>query len=152
MKTLSLKLNAKTVHFFFNEASGEFPLLTISLKHFYNDEPMVRTAIRTITLSIYQIEDESVQNFIYHQLTDFLPSLMHFIVDKIVRMDTFIRSAQNETSNQDRLASMIDEQMSFLNYFADIFNSNCPKLVSNLKVIHVNLNFIFRVNYCWIVL
>lgn len=129
VKTLSLKLNTKTVHFFFNETSGEFPLLTVALKHFYNTEPMVRTAIRTVTLNIFRIEDESVQHFVHGQMKDFFPVMMHSIVDKVVRMDTFIRSAQNEISNQDRLASMIDEQIGYLTYFADIFAINSKELV-----------------------
>ncbi|KAE9555667.1 hypothetical protein FO519_001138 [Halicephalobus sp. NKZ332] len=132
VKTLSLKLNVKTVHFFFNETSGEFPLLTVALKHFYNTEPMVRTAIRTVTLNIFRIEDESVQKFVHNQMKDFFPLMMHSIVDKIVRMDTFIRSAQNEISNQDRLSSMIDEQIGFLNYFSDIFATNSKKLTELL--------------------
>uniref|UniRef100_A0A7E4ZSZ0 FPL domain-containing protein n=1 Tax=Panagrellus redivivus TaxID=6233 RepID=A0A7E4ZSZ0_PANRE len=133
MKTLSLKINSKTVHFFFNEATGEFPLLTVALKHFYNTEPMVRTAIRTITLSIYKVDDPSVQKFAVEQLKLFLPQLMQSIVDQVVRMDTFIRSAQNESSNQDRLAGMIDEQIGYLNYFGDIFAAQSTELSAVLR-------------------
>jgi hypothetical protein len=128
LKTLSLKLNSKTVHFFFNEAHGEFPLLTVALKHFHNTEPMVRTAIRTVTLSIFGIQDDSVQRFVNQQAKNFFPDLMRSIMDKVVRMDTFIRSAQNEPSNQDRLSSMTDEQIGYLHYFGDIFALNCKDL------------------------
>lgn len=93
---------------------------------------MVRTAIRTITLSIFAVEDESVQRFVNQQAKNFFPDLMHFIMDKVVRMDTFIRSAQNESSNQERLSSMIDEQIGYLHYLGDIFAINSKHLVSFL--------------------
>lgn len=115
------------------QAHGEFPLLTVALKHFHNTEPMVRTAIRTVTLSIFGIQDDSVQRFVNQQAKNFFPDLMRSIMDKVVRMDTFIRSAQNEPSNQDRLSSMIDEQIGYLHYFGDIFALNCKDLVSKLK-------------------
>lgn len=54
LKTLSFKLNVYTIHFFFNEASQEFPLYTEVIKFRDHNEAMVRIAVRTTTLNIYR--------------------------------------------------------------------------------------------------
>ena len=54
LKTLSLKLNRQTIHFFFNERHAEFPLLVEALKFFDHPESMVRIAVRTLTLNVYK--------------------------------------------------------------------------------------------------
>lgn len=54
LKTLSLKLNRHSIHFFFNERQSEFPLLVEALKFFDHPESMVRIAVRTLTLNVYK--------------------------------------------------------------------------------------------------
>ena len=73
LKTLSLKLNNHSIHFFFNEVinlnlfffnnlnkkiyfkrTNEFPLYVEAIKFFDHPEAMVRIAVRTITLNIYR--------------------------------------------------------------------------------------------------
>ncbi|KAK5914316.1 hypothetical protein CgunFtcFv8_008767 [Champsocephalus gunnari] len=54
LKTLSLKLNTHTVHFFYNEHTNDFALYTEAIKFFNHSESMVRIAVRTITLNVYK--------------------------------------------------------------------------------------------------
>lgn len=54
LKTLSLKLNENTVHFFYNEATHDFPLYTEAIKFFNHPEGMVRIAVRTLTLNVWK--------------------------------------------------------------------------------------------------
>lgn len=54
LKTLSLKLNNHTVHFFYNEHTNDFALYTEAIKFFNHPESMVRIAVRTITLNVYK--------------------------------------------------------------------------------------------------
>lgn len=56
LKTLSLKLNAHTIHFFFNEHTNDFPLYTEAIKFFNHSEKMVRIAVRTLTLNVFKGE------------------------------------------------------------------------------------------------
>ncbi|KAJ0041668.1 hypothetical protein NL108_008801 [Boleophthalmus pectinirostris] len=55
LKTLSLKLNNHTVHFFYNEHTNDFALYTEAIKFFNHPESMVRIAVRTITLNVYKV-------------------------------------------------------------------------------------------------
>lgn len=64
LKTLSLKLNPHTIHFFYNEHTNDFPLYTEAIKFFNHPESMVRIAVRTITLNVYKVENDSMLQFI----------------------------------------------------------------------------------------
>ena len=65
LKALSLRLNADTIHFFFNPGKvPEFPLLTEALRFFNHDDHMVRVAVRMLTLNVYKIEDEEMRSYV----------------------------------------------------------------------------------------
>lgn len=64
LKTLSLKLNPHTIHFFYNEHTNDFPLYTEAIKFFNHPESMVRIAVRTISLNVYKVENSSMLQFI----------------------------------------------------------------------------------------
>jgi len=53
LKSLTLNLNEETVNFFFNDKFKTFPLYHQAIKFYNHKEPMVRTSVRTITLTIY---------------------------------------------------------------------------------------------------
>ncbi|XP_071033380.1 protein CLEC16A homolog isoform X2 [Parasteatoda tepidariorum] len=60
LKTLSLKLNTHTIHFFYNEHTNDFPLYNEAIKFFKHSESMVRIAVRTLTLNVFK----EVTNFL----------------------------------------------------------------------------------------
>ncbi|XP_037944343.1 protein CLEC16A homolog [Teleopsis dalmanni] len=64
LKTLSLKLNTHTIHFFYNEHTNDFPLYTEAIKFFNHPESMVRIAVRTISLNVYKVQNASMLRFI----------------------------------------------------------------------------------------
>ncbi len=64
LKTLSLKLNVHTIHFFFNEATADFPLYTEAIKFFNHPEKMVRIAVRTLTLNVFRVRERAMLAFI----------------------------------------------------------------------------------------
>lgn len=64
LKTLSLKLNNHTIHFFYNEYTNDFPLYTEAIKFFNHPESMVRIAVRTISLNVYKVDNMSMLQFI----------------------------------------------------------------------------------------
>lgn len=71
LKTISLKLNPSTVHFFLVDAEGgpaagrpKFPLYTRAAALAHNREGMVRAAVRTITLNIFSVDDPGIRAFV----------------------------------------------------------------------------------------
>ncbi|KAJ2364381.1 Protein CL16A [Coemansia sp. RSA 2611] len=73
LKALSLRLTGDTIHFFFNERLDDFPLYTTAIALFDHADPMVRVAVRAVTLNVFRINDPSALEFILHS-----PRCAHF--------------------------------------------------------------------------
>uniref|UniRef100_A0A0K0DN33 FPL domain-containing protein n=1 Tax=Angiostrongylus cantonensis TaxID=6313 RepID=A0A0K0DN33_ANGCA len=119
LKTLSFKLNPSTIHFFFNEATDEFPLLTESLKFFDSTESMVRIAVRNIVLNIVRVDDTSMTRFVR---TVYLFELVDNLVAQAIELDTFIRSAENVIANRERLRDKADDLVDLLHYVGELLD------------------------------
>uniref|UniRef100_A0AC35TX68 FPL domain-containing protein n=1 Tax=Rhabditophanes sp. KR3021 TaxID=114890 RepID=A0AC35TX68_9BILA len=135
LRTLSLRLNTHTVHFFFNEAEEEFVLYTEATKLCQHPEGMVRTAAKTITLHIYQIKDQAMLKFVVKQSFDYFSKICDIIAEKAIDMDVFIRSAENEESNRTRLLDMMHLYMDYCHYLNDIFDLKIPEITKFLSEI-----------------
>lgn len=84
LKTLSLKLDASTVQFFFNAETLQFPLYTESIKFFNHSEAMVRTGVRTISLAVFKVSDPKVRAFIVSSKSaPYFSNLVWFIQSKV---------------------------------------------------------------------
>ena len=120
LKTLSLKLNAHTVHFFYNEVkvkitfnqrselsqltincnpvfifqhTNDFPLYTEAIKFFNHPESMVRIAVRTLTLNVYRVEDKSMLQFIRDKTAaPYFSNLVWFIGKHVLELDACVRN------------------------------------------------------------
>ena len=55
LKALVLKLDHETVNFFFNDRIKTFPLYQAAINLYHCKEQLVRTGVRTITLTIFEI-------------------------------------------------------------------------------------------------
>ncbi|KHJ92413.1 hypothetical protein OESDEN_07699 [Oesophagostomum dentatum] len=120
MKTLSFKLNPSTIHFFFNEATDEFPLLTESLKFFDSSESMVRIAVRNIVLNIVKVDDAAMSKFVKGATKAYLYDLVDSLVAQAIELDTFVRSAENVIANRERLRDKVDDLVDLLHYIGEL--------------------------------
>ncbi|XP_074099101.1 C-type lectin domain containing ema isoform X2 [Cotesia typhae] len=131
LKTLSLKLNAHTIHFFYNEVNKhtkDFPLYTEAIKFFNHSEGMVRIAVRTLTLNVYRVEDASMLAFIRDRTAaPYFSNLVWFIGNHIIELDTCVRNDADHQS-QNRLADLVAEHLDHLHYLNDILCLNIEDL------------------------
>ncbi|XP_050448074.1 protein CLEC16A homolog [Cataglyphis hispanica] len=128
LKTLSLKLNAHTIHFFYNEHTNDFPLYTEAIKFFNHSEGMVRIAVRTLTLNVYRVEDASMLAFIRDRTAaPYFSNLVYFIGDHIIELDTCVRNDADHQS-QNRLSDLVAEHLDHLHYLNDILCLNISDL------------------------
>ncbi|XP_076649966.1 C-type lectin domain containing ema isoform X2 [Halictus rubicundus] len=128
LKTLSLKLNAHTIHFFYNEHTNDFPLYTEAIKFFNHSEGMVRIAVRTLTLNVYRVEDASMLVFIRDRTAaPYFSNLVWFIGNHIIELDTCVRNDADHQS-QNRLSDLVAEHLDHLHYLNDILCLNIPDL------------------------
>ncbi|XP_012283658.1 protein CLEC16A homolog isoform X2 [Orussus abietinus] len=128
LKTLSLKLNAHTIHFFYNEHTNDFPLYTEAIKFFNHTEGMVRIAVRTLTLNVYRVEDASMLAFIRDKTAaPYFSNLVWFIGNHIIELDTCVRNDADHQS-QNRLSDLVAEHLDHLHYLNDILCLNIADL------------------------
>ncbi|XP_021946535.1 protein CLEC16A homolog [Folsomia candida] len=141
LKTLSLKLNSQTIHFFYNEHTNDFPLYTEAIKFFNNSESMVRIAVRTLTLNVFRVDDKSMLKFIRDKTAaPYFSNLVWFIgnhvveIDKLIKVvseeggeETFITTSSSKTTNittqsqqKTLLDDLIAEHLDHLHYINDI--------------------------------
>ncbi|RZF48880.1 hypothetical protein LSTR_LSTR003260 [Laodelphax striatellus] len=129
LKTLSLKLNAHTVHFFYNEHTNDFPLYTEAIKFFKHPESMVRIAVRTLTLNVYKVEDKSMLTFIRNRTAaPYFSNLVWFIGNHVLELDACVRNDADSHLSQNRLADLVAEHLDHLHYLNDILSLNIDDL------------------------
>ncbi|XP_034488549.1 protein CLEC16A homolog isoform X2 [Drosophila innubila] len=120
LKTLSLKLNTHTIHFFYNEHTNDFPLYTEAIKFFNHPESMVRIAVRTISLNVYRVQNASMLRFIRDKTAaPYFSNLVWFIGKHILELDTCVRTDIDHQSNQ-KLSNLVAEHLDHLHYLSDI--------------------------------
>ncbi|XP_074647477.1 protein CLEC16A-like isoform X2 [Tubulanus polymorphus] len=145
LKTLSLKLNKHTIHFFYNEHTNDFALYTEAIKFFNHSESMVRIAVRTITLNVYKVlenascldtsidvvlgqpdslDDKSMLRYIRDRTAaPYFSNLVWFIGNHIIELDACVRNDADHQS-RDRLADLVAEHLDHLHYLNDILCLN----------------------------
>jgi len=128
LKTLSLKLNSHSIHFFFNEKACEFPLYVEAIKFFDHPEAMVRIAVRTLTLNVYNVPVSSMQKFVKEKTASFyFSNLVWLIRNQLLDLDICVKNTVDHTK-RNRLTDSIDEHIDHLNYLQDIYILNNQSL------------------------
>lgn len=132
-----MKLDRHTVSFFIktnNEEVVSFPLYTEAIKFFHHEEGMVRIAVRTITLSVYNVDDESIRMFVTSQpVVDYFSDLVVFLRQQSFGLDSLVAEVSKSPDSgqmQGRVEGAIAEIGDLLYYCNDIINSGVPALKS----------------------
>ncbi|XP_047656803.1 protein CLEC16A isoform X6 [Tachysurus fulvidraco] len=130
LKTLSLKLNSHTVHFFYNEHTNDFALYTEAIKFFNHPESMVRIAVRTITLNVYKVSLDN--QHMLHYIRDktavpYFSNLVWFIGSHVIELDKCVQTDEEHT-NKGKLSDLVAEHLDHLHYLNDILIINCEFL------------------------
>ncbi|KAG0577452.1 hypothetical protein KC19_5G157100 [Ceratodon purpureus] len=137
LRTISMKLDRNTVSFFIktnNEEVVSFPLYTEAVKFFHHEEGMVRIAVRTITLSVYNVDDECIRMFVTNPpVVDYFSDLIIFLRKQSFALDRLVAEVSRSPDSgqmQGRLEGAIAEIGDLLYYCNDIINSGVPALRS----------------------
>ncbi|KAJ4932680.1 hypothetical protein JOQ06_011095 [Pogonophryne albipinna] len=128
LKTLSLKLNTHTVHFFYNEHTNDFALYTEAIKFFNHSESMVRIAVRTITLNVYKVDNQHMLHYIRDKTAvPYFSNLVWFIGSHVIELDKCVKTDE-EHRNRGKLSDLVAEHLDHLHYLNDILIINCEFL------------------------
>ncbi|XP_041432916.1 protein CLEC16A isoform X2 [Xenopus laevis] len=128
LKTLSVKLNNHTVHFFYNEHTNDFALYTEAIKFFNHPEHMVRIAVRNITLNIYKVNNQPMLHYIRDKTAvPYFSNLVWFIGIHVIELDKCVQTDE-EHRNRGNLSNLVSQHLDHLNYLNDILIINCEFL------------------------
>ena len=120
VKGLSLKLNENSVQFFFNHAKQTFPLFTEAVRHFCHGESMVRIAVRTVTLKVFNIPDPGMRTFVLKHCTEvYFPALMAHLSEFSRNLN--LSSTSSTFSSHGKLDQQTEELIDMFYYMADIY-------------------------------
>jgi Uncharacterised conserved protein/CLEC16A C-terminal len=131
LKTLSLKLNERTILFFFNERANDFPLYTEAIKFFKNREQMVRIAVRTLSLNVYKIDYPPLRKFVLNRsAVPYFSNLVWFLRDECLELDALLTNSTYQTRGV--LEEMMENVIDLLFYLQDILNLGVEELSQTL--------------------
>ncbi|GBG71714.1 hypothetical protein CBR_g9125 [Chara braunii] len=137
LRTISMRLNSTRVKFFiFQKDDGTlaFPLYTEAIRFFHHEESMVRIAVRTLTLNIYNVNEESVREFILSEnAVEYFSDLVSFVRQRSFTLDSLIGDAERQGGTKTaigRLEGEIAETGDLLFYCNDIACAGIPGLSS----------------------
>eukprot|EP00249_Psilotum_nudum_P022735 c28628_g1_i1 orf=260-2767(+) len=143
LRTISTKLNKNTVSFFVktqNNAVVSFPLYSEAIKFAHHEESMIRIAVRTLTLNIYHVDDESIQQFIVGPpVVAYFSDVVMFLRQRYLTLVGLVtEAAKNPDSSQNlrKLEEAIEEAGDLIYYCNDIISAGVPDL-SRLMTHHI---------------
>jgi len=124
LKTLSLRLNSKTVQFFFNDQLNTFPLYEEAIKFFDHPEGMARTAVRTITLNVFRVHDERMQRYLQQGPSgEYIEKVLRYIHRRCRRLHLLlVRASMPEMDPRIslKLENALTDQLDYILYLEDI--------------------------------
>ncbi|XP_066346904.1 protein TRANSPARENT TESTA 9-like isoform X1 [Miscanthus floridulus] len=135
LRAISGKLNKNTISLLVKTKNDEvtsFPLYVEALKFAFHEDSMIRVAIRTLTLNVYHVGDESVNRFVSRvPLSDYFSDMVQHFQKQCIDLDKLVaRSSQNANSSlpmssvEDAIVQIEDT----LYYFSDVMSSGIPDL------------------------
>ncbi|KAM0901833.1 hypothetical protein ACQ4PT_019699 [Festuca glaucescens] len=151
LRAISGKLNKNTISLLVATENDEvisFPLYVEALKFAFHEDSMIRVAIRTLTLNVYHVGDESVNRFVSRvPLSDYFSDMVTHFQKQCIDLDKLVvRSAENADSSA-AMASIEDAVVQIedaLYYFSDVMSSGIPDL-GNFITENILQHLVFRI-------
>ncbi|GLJ53926.1 hypothetical protein SUGI_1152190 [Cryptomeria japonica] len=135
LRTISGRLDKNTISLLVktqHDAVVSFPLYSEAIKFFNHQDNMICIAVRALTLSIYRVNDHSVNKFITtHPLSEYFSDLVKHLKQNTFKLDALVvRAAQIDDASDIKkmLVSTIEEIDDDLYYLSDILCASVSDL------------------------
>ncbi|KQJ82044.1 protein TRANSPARENT TESTA 9 isoform X1 [Brachypodium distachyon] len=135
LRAISGKLNKNTISLLVTTKNDEvisFPLYVEALKFAFHEDSMIRVAIRTLTLNVYHVGDESVNRFVSRvPLSDYFSDMVKHFQKQCIDLDKLVVRSSRNASSSVAMASIEDAIVQIedaLYYFSDVMSSGIPDL------------------------
>lgn len=116
----------------FDSRTNDFPLYTEAVKFFNHPDDMVRTAVRSLTLNVYEINDPDLRSFILNShAVPYFSNLIWLIRDEILMLDEIV--ATSDILSHGKLMQNVDQIVDSFYYLMDILKLGIPNLSAVLE-------------------
>ncbi|KAL1819918.1 hypothetical protein ACET3Z_014787 [Daucus carota] len=132
LRAISGKLNKNTISLLIKTQNDEvvaFPLYEEAIRFAFHEESMVRTAVRSLTLNVYHVGDESVNTYVASSpRADYFLKLVEFFRDQCISLNELVGSTTNNKSSEatSKILSAVDDIEDNLYYFSDVISAGIP--------------------------
>ncbi|AQK43067.1 protein TRANSPARENT TESTA 9 isoform X1 [Zea mays] len=135
LRAISGKLNKNTISLLVKTKNDEvtsFPLYVEALKFAFHEDSMIRVAIRTLTLNVYHVGDESVNRFVSRTpLSDYFSDMVQHFQKQCIDLDKLVARSSRKGNSSVPISSIEDAIVQIedtLYYFSDVMSSGIPDL------------------------
>lgn len=135
LRTISGRLDKNTISLLVktqHDAIISFPLYSEAIKFFNHQDSMICIAVRALTLSIYRVNDGSVNKFITSPpMSEYFSDLVKHLKQNTFKLDALVvRAAQVDDASDIKkmLVSTIEEIDDDLYYLSDILSASVSDL------------------------
>ncbi|KAF7148088.1 hypothetical protein RHSIM_Rhsim03G0267600 [Rhododendron simsii] len=132
LRAISGKLNRNTISLLVktqNDQIVAFPLYDEAIRFAFHEESMVRTAIRALTLNVYHVGDECVNDYVSSDPhADYFLNLVKFFREQCISLNTLVLDASKNSGpvSTSTIFSAVDEIEDNLFYFSDVISAGIP--------------------------
>ncbi|KAI8565881.1 hypothetical protein RHMOL_Rhmol03G0295500 [Rhododendron molle] len=132
LRAISGKLNRNTISLLVktqNDQIVAFPLYDEAIRFAFHEENMVRTAIRALTLNVYHVGDECVNDYVSSDPhADYFLNLVKFFQEQCISLNTLVLDASKNSGpvSTSTIFSAVDEIEDNLYYFSDVISAGIP--------------------------
>ena len=124
LKSLSLRLDDKTIHLFYDDKTNSFPIIENVIKLYNHRDSMIRNVVRNIVLNILKIKGANLQeHFIELPSISYLANLACHLRDMCIKIDEEV-----EDKNINNLPYLFDDLIDEATYIDDLLNLNLNKI------------------------
>ncbi|KAJ4705378.1 Protein CLEC16A like [Melia azedarach] len=119
-----------------------FPLYTEALKFAQHGEKMIQTAVRALTLNIYNVSDDMVYQFVTSPpVSKYFSDLVYSLRGKCIHLDSLVQATDETCTNERRKEILLesDKLVDDLYYFKDILSvgESCLTKVVNQNLLNL---------------
>ncbi|CAH2051258.1 unnamed protein product, partial [Thlaspi arvense] len=148
LRAVSGKLNQHTISLLLkteNDVVVSFPLYVEGIKFAFHEENMIRTAVRALTLNVYHVGDESVNDYVVSPPhTEYFSKLVTFFQKQCMDLSAMVLNTLKSPSRDSggKLFAAVDGIEDTLYYFSDVISAGIPdigRLITDHILQHLTL-------------
>ncbi|KAL1188600.1 Protein TRANSPARENT TESTA 9 [Cardamine amara subsp. amara] len=134
LRAVSGKLNKHTISLLLkteNDVVVSFPLYVEGIQFAFHEENMIRTAVRALTLNVYHVGDESVNDYVVSPPhTEYFSKLVSFFQKQCMDLSEMVLNTLKSPSPDSggKLFSAVDGIEDTLYYFSDVISAGIPDI------------------------